>query len=245
MHIKQTIKEAVNIKTFDITENTVKNDKDGEVKKKPWNYETVKQLLLVQFEENEGVPFIETPENLLKLKTIVYYLTRDKRFFNSPLLKMQEQSKPSFDKGLLIVGGYGTGKSALLKAMSDVVAKIHHLRATYHLCSEMVAEYESMKEAEDIKQFMDKHFYGTRIYDDLLNEDVASNYGKKDILKDIFTARYKNKRKTHTALNYHPDYPGDVEMALQQIGERYGGHIYDRIFQMFNIIEFPGKSMRC
>jgi len=95
---------------------------------------------------------------------------------------------------------------------------------------------------------------GDRYFDDIKTERHASNYGKVNLFKDILENRYNNRvqivkgvtkiNKTFGTCNYKEGYEGNTEVALEEFGEMYGGRIYDRLFEMFNIIEFKGKSFR-
>jgi DNA replication protein DnaC len=49
---------------------------------------------------------------------------------------------------------------------------------------------------------------------------------------------------THATANYKVGSENNVEKTIEFIGERYDSRVYDRIFEMFNIVIFSGKSMR-
>lgn len=212
--------------------------------KPQWNYENVRKIYLKKLNLVTKREFLETDENYKKLDLMVNYLVQDQNFFKSPLIVMRNESKPSFEKGLLIIGGVGSGKSAALKTMSLTLELTPFLRTTYHLASDLVAQYEEIQSPLNRKYFNDKFRNGRRIFDDITREKMASNFGKTNLMAELFTYRCEFKKVTHAAMNFHNDSPGDFDMALNQIGVKYGGHIYDRFFDMFNIVEFPGSSMR-
>lgn len=194
-----------------------------------------------KFEEIEKKPFIETTDSLNKLKTLFYYFTKDDRFYSLDIIN-KELSEPSFEKGLLIIGGYGTGKSSMIKAIHLALRECR-----YYFCfkdtQELTLEYECTP-TEGKASFFDSLKRGEWVFDDLLNESQANNYGKVDLLKVILENRYNHKKKTHITCNYNPEHPGNLDKGLDQFSEKYGGRVYDRLFEMFNIIEFKGKSMR-
>jgi hypothetical protein len=79
--------------------------------------------------------------------------------------------------------------------------------------------------------------------DDIASERFASNYGKVDIIQDVLTNRYDKKLLTYASCNYtNSDHC--AKKTLEDIGFRYGPRIYDRFFEMFNVIEFKGLSLR-
>lgn len=194
-----------------------------------------------KFEEIEKKPFNETTDSLKKLKTLIYYFTKDDRLFSLDIID-KKYSEPSFEKGLLIIGGYGTGKSSMIKAIHLTLREYG-----YYFCitdtQELTLEYECIP-SDGKLNFFDRLKKGEWVFDDLINERAANNYGKVDLLKEIIEFRYNHKKKTHITCNYNPKYPNNLEEGLRQFHEKYGGRVYDRLFDMFNIVEFNGKSMR-
>ena len=57
-------------------------------------------------------------ESYIFAKTLSYYFAKSKRFFESPLIN--PISKPCLTKGLLVIGGFGCGKTSIFEAF-------HHL----------------------------------------------------------------------------------------------------------------------
>src|SRR5690606_3748536 len=98
--------------------------------------------------------------------------------------------------------------------------------------------------SKEKKDFFENIKRGAWVFDDMLNEREANNFGKTELFKDILEIRCHNKRITHATCNYDRFQPGDLEKGLLQFHDKYGGRVYDRLFEMFNIIEFKGKSMR-
>jgi len=85
---------------------------------------------------------------------------------------------------------------------------------------------------------------GVIYYDDVKTERIASNYGMTNLFKDIIEKREVRKLKTYITCNFKEDQPGNIPAALLEFGEKYGSRVFDRLFSMFNIIEFKGKSFR-
>ncbi len=110
--------------------------------------------------------------------------------------------------------------------------------------NDTVLDYEQTDSPEDRRTLLQPLLNGRAHFDDLKTESIASNYGKKNIFKDVLEIRYKNKLLTHVTCNYMQGYSGDVQMGLEEFGAKYGGRVYDRIKEMFNVVEFKGKSFR-
>ena len=100
---------------------------------------------------------------------------------------------------------------------------------------------------EKQKLFYDDLVNRKYLFDDILKEDKASSYGITNLFEQILEEKYRKKITTHATLNYKVDNGKVIEdagVAVRQLGEKYGGYLYDRVFSMFNVIEFKGKSKR-
>lgn len=206
--------------------------------------------------------FIQNSETLANLEPILKYFVKDETFFSSSNLVKNingKQLNNSFEKGLLIIGDYGNGKTTIMKcfeilfkrnfeiAIQDNWDNIHEwqkLRFKGCKSHDVVTEFESIN-SPDGKDFFYKKYSRFRFYfDDVKKEKTASNYGKSEVMRDLIEKRYDNQALTYITCNYKEGYAGDIQEALIEFGERYGGHVYDRLFEMYNIIEFKGKSFR-
>lgn len=237
-----------------------------EVKTRPQgeflNKETLWRAFTKEFYEQNKVNFEKTPDSVLNISSVMKYFLRDETFFESPNLIRSFNGQiitPNYDKGLLVIGDYGNGKSSMMKAISSAVNKMYiqaynenwqtlsqwqSIRFMYHNVHDVITDFECIENGESKANFY-KKFSGFRhCYDDIKKEKIASNFGKTNLMKEIIEKRYDNKAKTFLICNYHNNHPNNVEHALLEFGTLYGGHIFDRIFEMFNIIEFKGKSFR-
>lgn len=191
-------------------------------------------------------------------RTLSAYFLQKNSFCKSPILN--KKSVPDLDKGLMIIGNYGTGKTSVfntfykmffnayrdninvkLKDESLINLGQYKLNFGFHSSNEIVSEYECIKSPEEKTIFWQKYANGTRYFDDLTTEHQASNFGKIELFKDIFEQRYYNKSRTFISLNY---YGNSVEETLDFFAKKYGDRVYDRLFEMFNIIELKGESFR-
>ena len=194
--------------------------------------------------------------------TLLYYFFKSQSFYKSPLLN-QTISKPDLKKGLLVVGGTGCGKTSTFKAIHSMlftgcttpVKFIHDINGALQpitrykplfglsTCNDVVSEYEGLNTAEEKTNFWKKYTKGTRYFDDLTTEREASNYGKVNLFQEMFEKRSIDLPKTIATMNYH-DQSGSLKKTLDYLGENYGFRVHDRLFQMFNIIELKGTSLR-
>lgn len=186
--------------------------------------------------------FEKTEMTIKNIEPLIYYFANDERFFNCE--NLSKLSVPSFDKGLLIVGTYGNGKTTTMRTFEKIFRNIKGMTFKGFAANDVVGLYEKCNDDISKAEFNKKVNFGIRYFDDVKTERQASNYGKVNLFKDILETRYSNKAKTFISCNYKEGFEGDLEVALEEFGEKYGGRVYDRLFEMFNIIEFKGTSFR-
>ena len=198
-------------------------------------------------------------EGRVLAKTLILYFLQHKAFFKSPLLD-KSQNKPDFNKGLLIFGGFGCGKTSIMHTFHKMfqysfshqvdVLDIegttqflgrYQLSFGFYTTNEVVDHFEKISEKEEKDSFWRLHKFGLKYYDDLMTERTASNYGFVEIFKDILEKRCFSDAKTMCSLNYSGD---SINSTLDAISVKYGERVYDRCFEMFNFIGLKGKSMR-
>lgn len=223
-----------------------------------------KQNLWTEFEkaffDNESKRFERDKASLDNLKPIFEYFAGDADFYKNQNVKTRvlgTDLKPSLQKGLLIIGEPGNGKTAIMNAFRKLFYDAYlrsgeerwksamDWRARYFLSRTTIqvsSEFENLQNYEK-DDFFKSYSKGVYFFDDFGREHVANNYGKKDVFADILFERHRIKSKTYLTMNYLSN-DGSLENTLIAIGERYGSHIFDRFFEMFNIIEFKGKSFR-
>jgi len=208
-----------------------------------WRY------FLLAYKVSSKKPFEKTQESLANIGTIINYFVRDPEFLKSPnLVKQVGRStlQPSLSKGLLIVGMYGNGKTSIMRALSMMFSHYDMpMRFKSVSAHGLVTKYETLSTPGDKDLFYERYNCKALHIDDVKKEATASNYGKREIIRDIMEKRYDNGLMTYLTCNYREgDADGNVGDALMEFGERYGEHIYDRLFEMFNIIQFKGSSFR-
>lgn len=205
-----------------------------------------KQWLWKKFSENyflqNGVRYSNSEISIQNIKPLIYYFIGDFENFKK-CENLTLYSEPSLKKGILLVGGNGNGKTSSMEALEASLKGINVSFKTY-TTNAVVDMYEACSNSFDKDEFNRIMKNGRLNFDDVLGERVSSNFGKVDVMKEIFEQRYYKGKKTHISINFKYEAPGDINEALIQLGERYGAKVYDRIFSMYNIIEFKGSSLR-
>lgn len=212
--------------------------KEAKPMTKEWLYREFKKHFL----KNERIAFSENEYTIENIKPLIYYFIGD--FENFKKCKNVNQiSKPSLKKGLLIIGDYGNGKTSMMKAFESALKPTNIIFKGFS-ANEIVKMYEQCSTPIDKKEFDQKTLRGTRYFDDILTEREASNYGKSNLFKDIFEERYNKQLRTYITCNYNEEFVGNVQKGIEQFGVKYGGRVHDRLFEMFNVIQFTGNSFR-
>lgn len=219
---------------------------------------------LQAFKTLTGNDFEITTDTIANLEVVIKYFCQDEDFKNCKRLVTHIPGfslplEPNFKKGLLIIGNYGNGKSTILKCFELMFNHNYNIAKEKHWdnfreweyarfkivnCHDLVSEYESLINPEGKANFYKKYSSFKYSLDDLKKEKLASNFGVTNIIQSILEKRYDKQVKTFGTCNYPENEPNDLAKALYEFTTKYGGHIYDRVFQMFNIIEFKGKSFR-
>lgn len=201
------------------------------------------ELFKANFELVNGRPFVKIDGITIKnLEPLIYYFSKDKRFFECE--NLSRLSEPSFEKGLLIIGNFGNGKTSTMKVFEKIFKGIPGISFKGFSANEAVTMFEKCSLDTDRNEFEKMMWRGIRYFDDLKTERLASNFGKVNIFKEIIEERYNRKSKTYVTCNFKKDFPNDLNAALDEFEDKYESRVYDRLFEMFNIIEFKGKSFR-
>ena len=144
-------------------------------------------------------------------------------------------------KGLILMGGVGTGKTLLFEIFKLYTSKILGVNSFRRYNAVEVVENVSTSGMSYLELFNSNNGNPITCYiDDILaTNETVKHYGTDiSVLRELINFRYlvyKNYNKlTHLSSN---KYPGEFK-------EAYGDRIYDRMKEMLNFIELPGESYR-
>jgi hypothetical protein len=139
----------------------------------------------------------------------------------------------SKNKGILLIGSIGVGKTLTMKIIQRMQPRGEKLRFTS--CQYVVDAYDNEGESgtDDYKT--------TRVYlfDDIGEENRGKHYGKDvEVMEKIIMARYNLYQssgvKTYFTTNNSPD----------QLKDRYGERAFDRLKEMCSFISWPGSESK-
>jgi DNA replication protein DnaC len=219
----------------------------------PWNpkqlYEYAKMRAneLIRFESGDNTKeFIPTANQKDAINALSLYFTNSELFETIDVKKYNTMDFPfSINKGLWMWGNPGVGKTLLMKMFS------RNKRLCYRVveCPKIVQGYVKHGDDHinhysrcipDIKSY--SNFFQDMVgvcYNDLGIETLqAKHYGTAiNVMESILLDTYENKVpffQRHVTTN----------LTFDQVKEKYGVRITDRIKQCFNVIEIKGESLR-
>lgn len=194
-----------------------------------------------------GRPFIIDDFNREVIHKLCLYFTartNDKLQEQSPGEKTKLHARLSdYDldpnKGILLAGGIGCGKTTIMRAFSS------NPLCTYRVISarqiswqfadhgfQVIREF-TRPESIPINQY--GHTETGTCFDDLGTEEERKHYGDKvNAMAEILLSRYDNLpfNQTHITTNLNAD----------MIEQTYGPRLRSRMREMFNLIHFPAKA---
>jgi len=166
------------------------------------------------------------------LKHLCAYFTADPRSAYDPR------------KGLFLCGGVGIGKTTLMEFFQ------RNQKASYRIvsCRDIESAYASPDPATGGEKAIHQYSFNFQVainsnpfghvmygycFDDLGTEVVGKHYGKeKEVMIEVLLNRYDKHIDffmTHMTTN----------LSSGEIKDRYGMRVFDRMREMFNIIDFP------
>lgn len=176
--------------------------------------------------------FKEDAENKEAIKMVMLWMARDERF---------EQLKETFslNKGILLLGSYGGGKTLLMELVQRT---LYLLRSEYmfkrqnmrELCQKYQAAGSTALQPENRHLFVDE--FGLLGNSD--ERERVNSYGNKIVVGDeLIGIRYDLFRAGHlTHLT--------TNLTYNQISEYYSPRTVSRLHEMFNFIPLTGTDRR-
>tara|TARA_R110000823_G_scaffold238640_1_gene363954 strand:- start:1004 stop:1708 length:705 start_codon:yes stop_codon:yes gene_type:complete len=191
------------------------------------------QILWNLFKIHSKGNYIINTQNEKIVYTILRYFLKDKDFNKEGII----QNDASLDKGLLIFGDNGVGKSFLFQILHQIgrdLIKYSNTNLWFNCITSQKFVTDYMLSTKDNEtNFSLKQYYKGKLYiDDLMMEQKAFN--KTELFTGVLFERDRNNAITYITTNSKPS----------EIATRYGRQITDRLPKMFNYIKWDGKSFR-
>lgn len=151
-----------------------------------------------------------------------------------------EKFNGSLDKGLLLIGSTGIGKTVYLKALKHFIAYLN--RATFNIYTglEMERVYQLDKTRDEVYR-LERSIENQMFAIDDLGEEHATIkiYGSEvNVGVDTLTQRHQ----LYILKGYLTFATSNLNAEM--IRKKYGNRIESRVHEMFNIIVINGKDLR-
>lgn len=208
-----------------------------------WSYEQTNAFMLYRANSLFEGKFKLDENNQPIFDLLCYYFSGDLNFCS--MAEAMGVPNPSLDKGILLVGGFGVGKTWMMKLFMKNQRQVYHVHN-----SKRIADLYEKDGEESIHEFLGKvknavndsaafyHSYAGLCLDDIGTEDKKTNYGnKRNVIGDIIELRYE---KGNTGIWLH----GTTNLTAKQIEDYYGGRVRSRLRESCNFIPVVGGDRR-
>lgn len=209
-----------------------------------WSYEQTRSFMLYRAEGLfEGKPFILDEYNTLLFELLCHYFSESADFV--PLALNAGVKHPSVQKGILLAGNCGVGKTCLIQLFGKNKRQVYFMRNAKKVADgfeldgeEALKEYEApFRNAANDSSVFYQPFSGLCL-DDLGTEDLKNHYGnKKNVIGDLIEKRYA---KGYTGLLLH----ATTNLTAEGLNQFYGARVVSRMREIFNFIELRGSDRR-
>ena len=208
-----------------------------------WSYEQTKSYMLYRSSQVFHGKFELDEYNQIVYEMLLHYFSKSAGFV--PLAESAGVKNPSLEKGLLLTGVPGTGKTWLMRLFSRNQRQVFIIQN-----AKDISERYASSGWEGIEAFMSpvknpindyqaflQPFSGLCI-DDVGTEDIRQNYANKsNVIADIIQHRY-DKGYTGPLLHVTSNLKAD------QIAGMYGDRVASRMRERFNFIQIKGVDRR-
>lgn len=216
----------------------------GQQEEKPKSIQTViidwKQHSrgIINIAKNIVPNFVVNSVNKNALRLMLLYFTGNSMF-------EEELEYGSLDKGILLVGDVGTGKSLLFEIFHYYTREILMVNSFRKFTAIDIIDNVNVSGASYLEQFSN-NMIGSKAmpqrcyFDDICSKnETVKHFGTQlNVIEQLLSLRYNIFTRygilTHATSN---KYPSEMEAI-------YDKRIADRLVEMFNIIELTGKSFR-
>jgi hypothetical protein len=208
-----------------------------------WSYEQTKAYILYRANALFDGQFSLNEHNEPVFNLMCHYFSGSKEFVS--LATNMGVNNPSLDKGIILAGNFGTGKTWLMSLFRKNNRQVYHVEEAKDIAfayqkngDEAVERYKSKitNAFNDPTVFYQK-FSGV-CFEDIGAEDVKNNFGNKaNVIGDLIEARYANGCM---GIWFH----GTTNLTTAKFEQFYGGRVTSRLREKVNFIELGGPDRR-
>lgn len=182
--------------------------------------------------QEENRPFVIDGYRLPIYQQLAAYFSGDYTLFGQ---------KINPNKGLLIFGGFGVGKSLMMRLFRENASQSFRIISSREIASQYRETGSYAKYKQCFRNQYSQHYFGQRTIglciDDAGAETIASHYASTvNVIAEILQDRYDKPElrgaMTHIVTN----------ATLEELKEAYGPRVHNRLKQLFNVVAFDEEA---
>jgi len=195
-----------------------------------YDYQEIIQFLETKGQELFGSHFKFYKEDEVIIHKLIAYTIGDE--------KIATQFNMNLEKGILLSGPIGCGKTSLMTLIKYIAEKEnkYYVKSCRDISFEFIQDgYEVIHRYSKGKLYQPK--YNTICFDDLGTESNLKYFGNEcNVMAEIILSRYdlfiSKNLKTHITTN----------LSASEIEKQYGNRVRSRMRELFNLIAYDNNS---
>jgi len=222
-----------------------KEKANRELSSKKWKYDMMRTFAYNRAKEILKYQFIIDEDNEDVFNLLCYYFCQDQDGFMNQAKKM-ELEDVALDKGILLCGNFGTGKTDMMKVFQKNPRQVYFMRTARKVCDDFMKSVDKQIPREYIEPYKNAINDPSTLYqplsgicvDEIGAESEKNNFGNKaNVIGDLMELKYAEK---YLGVFCH----GTTNLSAAELKTFYGERVTSRMRQTFNFIELPGKDRR-
>lgn len=208
-----------------------------------WSYKQTREYMLYRAQTLFGGKFALDEFNEPVFDMLCNYFSSDKAFVS--MASGLGVSNPSLDKGIILAGNVGRGKTWLMSLFRKNNRQVYHVEQAKDIAFSYQKNGDEAIERHRnkiVNPFNDPNVFYQKnaglCMEDIGAEDIKNNFGNKtNVIGDIIEARYVNDL---LGIWFH----GTTNFTTAQFEDFYGVRITSRLREKVNFIELRGPDRR-
>lgn len=228
-----------------------KEKANRELASKKWNFDLMRTFAFNRAKKLFKYDFLIDDNNIDVFDLLCYYFVGDSEGFQKQVNLMNKTNDfeiegASIEKGILLCGNFGSGKTDMMKVFQQNPRQVYYMRTARKVCDEFMSSKEKQIPREFIEPYKNAINDPSTLFqplsglciDEIGAESEKNNFGNKsNVIGDLIELRYAEK---FMGIFCH----GTTNLSGPELKDFYGERVISRMRQVFNFIELPGNDRR-